>query len=1230
MRTVNYYSNLIARFAVTMALSVGMSNALAATALNDQPLFSTTNVPGNVALTLSVEFPTAVGSAYGTGGPNPDTTYATTTEYLGYWDPNKCYDYHTETALTNHYFVPVGAAASHTCSGHWSGNFLNWALTQTIDPFRMALTGGYRSIDTTTLTVLEKAMATQSGAGTKDKKITGSTLVSGATPYNWSAFSIRINTQYNTFLFTNSNASIGTATYNYSTGVSTPATTEIPPVTDTTGTGLYRMYARVQVCASSALAESDCTAYPGGTLKPTGLIQANYDNLNFAAIGYLNDGNIMRDGGVLRAKMAPLGPTMPVPGAPDVVNPNPEWDGNTGIFIANPDPLDAAATGVSNSGVINYLNKFGITSPGYKTYDPVSELYYTAIRYFKNQGGVASYTSGLTTAMKDGFPVITTWNDPIQYACQANFIIGIGDTNTHADANLPGSTIRNTSVEPAIPPEVTADTTVNVETATNKLGNLEGLGNLGDVHPTWCCNYNSYYIAGLAYDSHTNDIRPDYTGNQTITTYWLDVLESGFQAHNQYWLAAKYGGFTVPTGYSEYGNTTALPTSEWDVNLDGDPDNYFRANNPGLMIANLKKAFNAILKLTKGSFSHFKIVTPDISSGNMSYGTSYTVAGWTGDVIGSSTSVASNGTVSSTLDWDAVNILENQNWDTGRFIATSNCTVTDAVQGLQTCTGVPFRLASLNATNTSNLVVSSPATQQTLLNFLRGDRSNAGSLGTKSFRDRTNILSDIVNSKVFPSGPPRANYTDAYNPGYSAFKAAYANRLQVAYVGANDGMLHAFNGTPTGGNEIFAYVPQAVFAGPTNTPVTNGLAELANVNYVHHYYVDSTPIVQDVNFGGGTSDWHSLLVGGLGKGGKAYYAIDVTNPGSLSSETSLASAVKWEFTDTHMGYSYGRPLMVKTKKYGWVVILTSGYNNDNGQGYFFIVNPSNGALLETIGTGVGSTTNDAGLAQPTAFVADSRDFTADAVYAGDLLGNVWRLDLTGTSGSYPAPTLLATLTSSAGLPQPVTVPPVVEFDPSTSKRFVFVGTGKLLADSDVSSSLGNTFYAINDGTQSAFFTNLTAPVAFPFTRSSMVNDNTAGGLSSALPNTATGWYIDLGFGSNGNAYRVNVNMLSGAGIIAFLANLPGGDACNPSGTSEIFALTYGTGQSVLSSNGVTVQSISQTGLGADITTYNSTPFSNPPTIVTCDTGGNCNTYNTNSSVVAGFKQLNWRELPNPN
>ena len=119
----------------------------AAIALADRPTIDTTSVPGNVALALSVEYPTAISVAH------TNRTYAPATEYLGYFDPTKCYTYRYSATDTpnapgtpDSYFYPTGAASAHVCSGRWSGNFLNWALMQTIDTFRWTMTGGYRVV----------------------------------------------------------------------------------------------------------------------------------------------------------------------------------------------------------------------------------------------------------------------------------------------------------------------------------------------------------------------------------------------------------------------------------------------------------------------------------------------------------------------------------------------------------------------------------------------------------------------------------------------------------------------------------------------------------------------------------------------------------------------------------------------------------------------------------------------------------------------------------------------------------------------------------------------------------------------------------------------------------------------------------------------------------------------------------------------------------------------------
>lgn len=1210
--------------------------AIAATDLADKPLLTGNSVQGNVAITISAEFPTGVGSSY-------KGSYNNAIDYVGYFNNQRCYDYNGDTDSNLRYFVPRAAlAVNHQCPANtaWSGNFLNYALTQTIDPLRKALTGGNRSQDTATLTVLEKAYGTQDGSGI-NHAIAITANANLYTPFTWTTVNLTIQSLKTKFRITQNGNLAGAAT---ELGL-VKAFPVIVPVAPASA-NVYEFYARAQACVTGML-EDNCTQYTNGNYKPTGLIQKNSKKLNFAAFGYLNDGAASRDGGVLRAKMAPLGPLVAVPGGVDQPNSYPEWDSTTGQFIdditkcdlAGNSPTVTVANGFAHCGVINYLNKFGSTS-GYKTFDPVSELLYTASRYYRNKGNVPTYTSGLTKTMIDGFPVFTTWNDPIKYSCQANFIIGIGDTNSWNDANLPGSTSKGTA-EPATPAEVTADlgngdmtaaatalvNNLNVATATNKVGALQGT-------PSPLSNFNTgagqarYYMAGIAYDLHTRDIRPDFIGNQTVTTYWLDVLESGFRndggnRFNQFYLTAKYGGFDVPVGFDPYSPIAVMPAvTTWDKNGDNDPDNYYRADNPAAMMTGLDKAFADILSKISGSSNTFSVINPKVSAGNMSFATAYKTDTWTGNVIGNVVSI-SNGAVIETKVWDAVAKLDTQvagaGWDTARKVVTSTCT--SGTDGTQTCVGTPFRSGNLTSLLSNFSAVATD--QANTVNFIRGDASNTGSLGTKSFRTRTSVLGDIVNSKVIAVGPPRSQFTDEFTPGYPAFKATYANRATVAYVGANDGMLHAFNGTPAGGNELFAYVPNAVIKGPTNTPYDNGIGFLANPSYTHKYYVDATPVNYDVDFG--VADWHSVLIGGLGKGGKAYYALDVSNPAAITSESSLTNNVLWEFTHKNMGYSFGKAIVVKTAKYGWTVILTSGYNNADGKGYFFLINPKTGALFEPpISTGVGDTTNDAGLAHSGAYIADVRNPVTDAVYAGDNLGNVWRLDLSSKT-NIPAPTKIAAFGSN----QPITIPPLIEVDKKTSKRYVFIGTGRILADSDTNSTQSQTFYALLDGNKYQTFTNATLPsgASYPVTRSQLVDGTTTSSTTGVQADNAKpmGYFIDLG-SDLGSPFRLNVDMKSSAGVVLFVANSLGGDACNPSGNNKKFAVTYGGGKSRLSVGTTVVNSIAGSGTATSIDLF-SLDGGKTAKFGTSLSNGQRDTTDVDLGGASPFSLLNWRELP---
>lgn len=1258
--------NLHPLAATVALLALPAGPVLGQVQLADQPVFTNTTVPGNMALALSVEFPTAVSVAH------TDSSYNTTKVYQGYFDPNKCYLYNYSTTEAQRYFYPAGLATSMACTGgddgKWSGNFLNWLTMQTIDPFRWALTGGYRVVDTATDTQLEKAWASGQGSGGNfpDRTISTSSIVANATPFSWSSMKVRIQGLGNKMRFTQSGDN----------NAGTPTAYDPTATIDTTTS--YEVSVRVRVCDTSSSAgglEANCTAYPAGNYKPEGLMQQYSNIFRFSAFGYLNDGNIRRDGGVLRARQKFVAPMMPRPGSTDIANPKAEWDSNTGVMLVNPDSTDATDTttnfgvAVANSGVLNYLNKFGQITPGsYKTYDPVGELYYAALRYYKNLGNVPEWTSmtSATTATKttwiDGFPVITNWDDPVQYWCQRNMILGIGDVNTHADKNVPGNA--GSSNEPTKPATVLADTSVNAVTATNKVGALHGLGASLGTQENYggCCNNNSALMAGLAYDANTMDIRPDDASKpqtkdkQTVQTYWLDILEyQTYKKNNQYYLAAKYGGFKAPNTFNPYTQTTDIPTNWWSTNgqtvgsggnAQSRPDNYFVASQPDSMVSGLRAAFAKASSDLKSYTTSFATTLPQVAlSGTASYGAQYDAGTWTGDVRANSVTFdATTGAPTLTPQWSFSTKLTTQisgtGWNTGRRIATWNTNTNAAV---------PFRYASLSTAQQTALdtIYRSGDDGSDFLNYLRGDptheENSVASGSAHIYRNRTEPVGDIVGSRLRPVGPPSATYSNAANPGYSTFKSTWATRTTMLYVGSNAGLLHAIDGSlpatsSNGGKEVFAYVPGDLYLGPSGSPGVDGLVSRGDPNFTHKPLVDGPPAVFDIDLGrtmdnagttlGTTTNWKSVLVGSLGKGGKSYFAIDVTDPSAMTSETAVAGKVLWEFRHADLGFTFGAPSAVKTRKWGWVLVFGSGYNNTDGQGYFFFVNPRNGALLEKVGTGAGSTTSQAGLAHVQPYVLDRTDGTAESIYAGDLLGNLWRLDVTAASGAYAAPVKLAELRNGSNQALPVTSRPLVVVHPRLNRRFITVGTGRLLHTTDLNSTQKQVFAAVLDGTGAAMSTSASLPsgVTYPIQMSNLkqVTDFTqplALNFSSDL-----GWWADMGQDTNSLGWRVITDPSSFFGLVTWVSMVPNGDACSPAGTSRVYSVDVGTAESQLINTAGNTIAYS-TAMPSVVIDQGTFSVNGVPRLLVGDDGGRTGILQRRTPSGMGLRRLNWRELP---
>ncbi|HZP87008.1 MAG TPA: PilC/PilY family type IV pilus protein, partial [Burkholderiales bacterium] len=517
-----------------------------------------------------------------------------------------------------------------------------------------------------------------------------------------------------------------------------------------------------------------------------------------------------------------------------------------------------------------------------------------------------------------------------------------------------------------------------------------------------------------------------------------------------------------------------------------------------------------------------------------------------------------------------------------------------------------------------------------ILEFLRGNRSNEGAK-VGNFRVRPSPLGDIVDSQAVYVGPPKAPYMDGNDPAYSTFKSTFANRAARVYVAANDGMVHAFDEQT--GNESWAYVPLGAYnlANPLVTSRTLGALSYQDGGlpaFHHHFYVDATPRAVDVDFNAGGGNWHSVLVGGLGKGGKSYYAIDVSDPAAFTNETETAKRILWEFTDADMGYTYGRPLITKTHASAWagagdkwVAILPAGYNNATGEGKIFFVDVATGSLLLTMGTGFGDANNPSGLAHIAGYTMDYRNYMTEQVYAGDLSGNLWRFDISDSNISKWKVEKIASLTDPGGQPQPVTTPPQIEVDVTNGvDRWVFVGTGKLYAQSDLADTQTQTMYAIRDGSNTA--PNRSGNV---LKRSDLALVSDAKGLATKPDN---GWYDDLPLGQ-----RIVVPPQAALSVVTYSATSPQNDPCLTGQPANVYAREYGRGNSLLTDlNGTAVETYysPEGGVGLELLALDSSAStSDVPNIVvglTLGTTGKLKPINIVPPAFFASHRMSWRLL----
>ncbi|MBU0664932.1 MAG: hypothetical protein KJ990_10360 [Proteobacteria bacterium] len=683
------------------------------------------------------------------------------------------------------------------------------------------------------------------------------------------------------------------------------------------------------------------------------------------------------------------------------------------------------------------------------------------------------------------------------------------------------------------------------------LGNVDG-DNGVPYADTW-----SDTLADVSMDFFERDLStmtnlvPDGTNtHQHMVTYSVAFGVNGTLDPSDYDFNPSLPLLDYPTWPRPVADTQTAVDDLWHAAVNGH-GKFMNAGRPDELVKSLLDIMNDIGSRL-GSGASVSVngdeMYESIAGQLRMYQTSYNSGNWYGDLKAYALNTTT-GEVLSPHVWSAEKTLADQlgvSGSNGRIIATYDGSA-----------GKPFRwnggTGTLNAVQQKQLVpyFSLTLNAENVLDYLRGDSSKEG-----IFRDRdaAHPLGDVVNSV--------ATYEDGF-----------------LYVGGNDGMLHAFYADDTNkGKELFAYVPGQIYA---------NLRRLADPLYDHRFFVDNSPYTKKISEKIG--DELTLLVGGLGKGGKGYYCLDITKAGErISNESDLASKVKWEYpappatlltgttftftsatgaggadqikdslkrfsaadfvvgqriavvganfnnginsgsndgvykitaraadgssidveagslistygdgkdiiitkstSDTGMGYSFSKAYPVQTNDQtinagtnlqGWVVVFGNGYGSEDGTAILYVLNPSNGAVLKKIETKVGPFN---GLSTP-AIIDNNHDLKVDYVYAGDLLGNMWKFDLTSSdhakwqvafcdktagpdsvnncddttaTGFIPKPLF------AGNANQPITAAPDVTSHSSDLGFMVIFGTGKYLGEPDLDTFDVQSLYGIWD------------------------------------------------------------------------------------------------------------------------------------------------------------------------
>ncbi|MEM7359807.1 MAG: hypothetical protein AAF431_11970 [Pseudomonadota bacterium] len=419
-----------------------------------------------------------------------------------------------------------------------------------------------------------------------------------------------------------------------------------------------------------------------------------------------------------------------------------------------------------------------------------------------------------------------------------------------------------------------------------------------------------------------------------------------------------------------------------------------------------------------------------------------------------------------------------------------------------------------------------------LINFVRGFQAPENNRNRNRIIDEYKfLLGDIVHSTPVQveaptalSSPNPPARTEALRDSYLPYAKHYADRRRMIYVGANDGMLHAFNGgfwridDETGsievqtaqqsetrhelGDEIWAFIPNAVL------PHLKFLQDSSYAADQHVAYVDGSLTAREVKIfddapgacevpvGGAVPNgctyvngWGTILVGGLGFGGGEYTA-DFDNDGNIEDhETSRSSFFIIDVTNPErppilldevsapgLEFTVSVPALVRlegdsptTREYRLVFgsgpnDLATATNTSGKPASLFVYNFKSRNGLTPFPLNGASSSSFIGDMTSADWNLDDID---DAVYLGTVAGDsahpdgkLFRATLTGSNTTDELNTAIM-----FNVGRPIQHSPVIPSDhPNQQDKYVLFGTGRTysLLDLDFTYSKLNRLYGLKE------------------------------------------------------------------------------------------------------------------------------------------------------------------------